>query len=157
MVDEDARITRTYLTASGGTERLSTIRTEMRNTMEEGAGIYRTEEGLSATCDKLSELRDRFSNISLDDRSLTYNTELISALELDAMLDVADAVAHSARARKESRGSHQRTDHPQRNDETYLRHSIVYRGDDVPTIDYKDVVITRWPPGERVYGQKQAE
>lgn len=157
VVDEDERITKSYLTKEGGTERISTIRTEMRDTMEDGAGIYRSEEGLKNTCNKLAELRDRFSNISLDDRSLTYNTELISALELDAMLDVAEAVAHSARARKESRGSHQRTDHPVRDDDTYLMHSMACKGDGAPKIDYKDVVITRWPPGERVYGQEQAE
>ena len=157
VVDEDARITRAYLTKSGGTERISTIRTEMRDTMEEGAGIYRTDDGLKATCDKLAELRERFANISLDDRSFTYNTELISVLELDAMLDVAEVLAHSALARKESRGSHQRTDFPKRDDENYLRHSMAYRGEGSPRIDYKDVVITRWPPGERVYGQEQSK
>ena len=78
-------------------------------------------------------------------------------LELDAMLDVAEVLAHSALARKESRGSHQRTDFPKRDDESYLRHSMAYRGEGSPRIDYKDVVITRWPPGERVYGQEQSK
>jgi fumarate reductase flavoprotein subunit len=157
VVDEDQRITKSFLTNSEKGERISTIRGEMKDTMEEGAGIYRTEEGLSATCDKIAELKDRFKKVSLDDRSLTYNTELVAALELGAMLDVAEALAHSARARKESRGSHQRSDHPERDDDTYLRHSMATKNGDSPTIDYKDVVITRWPPGERVYGQEAAE
>lgn len=157
VVDEDVRITRSFLTGSGGGERISTVRNEMKETMEEGAGIYRNDEGLGKTCDKIAELKERFKKVSLDDRSLTYNTELISALELDAMLDVAEALAHSARARKESRGSHQRIDYPDRNDETYLQHSLARRNGISPTIDYKEVIITRWPPGERVYGQENVE
>lgn len=157
VVDEDERIKTSFLTNPEGGERISAIRREMKATMEEGAGIYRTEEGLAATCDKIAELKERFKNVSLDDRSLTYNTELIAALELGAMLDVAEALAHSARARKESRGSHQRSDHPERDDENYLRHSMARRNGISPLIDYKEVVITRWPPGERVYGQEESK
>jgi fumarate reductase flavoprotein subunit len=121
--------------------------------MESGAGIYRSEKSLKETCDKLAELRDRFSNVMIEDRSLTFNTELTSALELDFMLDVAQAIAHSALARTESRGSHQRTDYPKRDDERFLSHSLVFRTDGAPRIEYKDVTITRWPPAERVYGR----
>ena len=71
------------------------------------------------------------------------------------MIDVALAIAHSALARTESRGSHQRTDHPERNDEQFLNHSLAFQTDGAPRVDYKDVVITRWPPGERVYGRKK--
>ena len=151
--DEQERIAATYFRKHDGKERISTIRHEMQVAMEEGAGIYRTEDSLQQTCEKLAELRDRFNNINLDDKTLTFNTELVSALELDSMLDVAQALAHSALKRKESRGSHQRTDYPERNDDTYLNHSLAYMSDDGPRIDYKDVVITRWPPGERVYGK----
>ncbi len=69
------------------------------------------------------------------------------------MLDVAEAVAHSALSRTESRGSHQRTDYPKRDDVKFLKHTLAYRTDRAPRIDYKDVVITRWPPAERVYGR----
>jgi fumarate reductase flavoprotein subunit len=69
------------------------------------------------------------------------------------MLDIAEAVAHCALARKESRGSHQRTDYPNRDDEKFLAHSLVYRTDGPPRIDYLNVVITRWPPAERKYGE----
>ena len=151
--DEQVRIQQQFINKTGGTERIASLRTEMTKTMEAGAGIYRTQDSLQETCDKVSELKERFANITLDDRSLTFNTDLTAALELECMLDVAEAVAYSAVARKESRGSHQRIDHPQRDDENFLAHSMACRTDDgPPRIEYKDVVITRWPPAERKYG-----
>jgi len=82
-----------------------------------------------------------------------FNTDLLSILELENMLEVAESLAHSASARSESRGSHQRLDHTARDDETYLKHSMAhYRGDQAPEIGYLDVVITKSPPGERLYG-----
>ncbi len=152
-VDEQARIAEAFIRKTGGSERVATLRQQMREAMEAGAGIYRSAASLQAACDKLAHLRERFAHLQLDDRSLTFNTELTAALELDFMLDVAEAVAHSARARTESRGSHQRTDFPERDDERFLKHSLVYHNGGAPRIAYKDVVITRWPPGERVYGR----
>lgn len=151
--DEQQRIAKDFIGKEGGTERIATLRTEMTRTMEAGAGIYRDEASLRETCNRLAELRERFSHIRLDDRSLSFNTELTSALELDFMLDVADAVAHSALARTESRGSHQRTDHPKRDDERFLKHTLAYRTGGAPRIEYLDVAVTRWPPAERVYGR----
>lgn len=153
--DEQERIARKFIRKTGGKERIATIRNELKDTMESGAGIYRTEVSLKETCDKIDELRERFGNILIEDRSLTFNTELTSALELDFMLDVAEAIANSALSRTESRGSHQRTDFPERNDEKFLKHSLAYHTDDKPRIKYKDVVITKWPPGERIYGKKE--
>ncbi len=151
--DEQQRVANDFIRKEGGTERIATLRVEMTQTMEAGAGIFRDEASLRETCDRLARLRERFSQIRLDDRSLSFNTELTSALELDFMLDVAEAVAHSALARTESRGSHQRSDHPKRDDERFLKHSMAYRTDGAPRIEYLDVVITRWPPAERVYGR----
>ena len=151
--DEQERIAKNFIRKDGGYERVATLRQEMTRTMESGAGIYRSETSLKETCNKLAELRGRFSNILIEDRSLSFNTELTSALELDLMLDVAQAIAHSALARTESRGSHQRTDYPDRNDEKFLKHSLAFRTDGAPRIEYKDVIITRWPPAERVYGR----
>ena len=125
----------------------------MNETMETSAGIYRSEKSLKETCDKIKELKDRFANIVLEDKSLNFNTELTSALELEFMLDVAEAIAYSALKRTESRGSHQRSDFPERDDENFLKHSMAYQTNTKPRIDYKDVVITKWPPGERVYGK----
>ncbi|MCH7824523.1 MAG: fumarate reductase (quinol) flavoprotein subunit [Acidobacteria bacterium] len=152
--DEQQRIARDFINKHGGTERIATLRREMQETMEDGGGIYRTEATLRATSEKLVELRERFANLLIEDRSLTFNTELTSALELDFMLDLALAVAHSGLARTESRGSHQRTDYPQRDDANFLKHSLAFKTEDGVRIDYKDVVITKWPPEERVYGRQ---
>jgi fumarate reductase flavoprotein subunit len=122
--------------------------------MEAGCGIYRTEVSLRRASEKLAELRARFDDVVIDDHSLSFNTELTSALELDYMLDVALTVTHSALQRRESRGSHQRTDYPKRDDTNYLKHSLAYHVEaGPPRVDYMDVVITKWPPAERVYGR----
>jgi fumarate reductase flavoprotein subunit len=133
--------------------RVATIRTELQKTMEAGCGIYRTETSLRDTVNKLGELRDQFKRVKLDDHSLSFNTELTAALELENAIDISEALACAALRRTESRGSHQRSDYPKRDDSQFLKHSLVYRGDDEPRIDYRDVVITRWPPEERVYGR----
>ncbi len=153
--DEQERVRKNFIAKMDGKERIATIRTEMTSTMEAGAGIYREEASLRETCNKLAELKDRFKNVTLDDRSNTYNTELTSVLELENMLEIAEAVAHSALNRKESRGSHQRTDYPKRDDEKFLAHSLTYRTEGgPPRLDYLDVVITTYPPAERKYGDK---
>lgn len=151
--DEARRIEQQFLRKEGGSERIATLRDEMRSTMESGAGIYRDEASLQSTRAKLEELRERYGRLQLDDTSRTFNTELTTALELDFMLDVAEAIAHSALARTESRGSHQRTDFPERDDEHFLTHTMAYQTDGAPRIEYMDVVITDWPPTERVYGK----
>ena len=152
-LDERTKIKNNFTDKQGGTERIADLREEMTKAMESGAGIYRSESSLKDTCETLANLRGRFSNIKIEDKSLTFNTELVYALELDFMIDVAQALAHSALARTESRGSHQRTDFPDRNDKEFLRHSVALRTPDGPKIEYKDVVITSWPPEERVYGR----
>ncbi|MCH7576511.1 MAG: fumarate reductase (quinol) flavoprotein subunit [Chloroflexi bacterium] len=151
--DEQERIAREYVRKMDGGERIATLRTELQSAMEEGAGVYRTESSLRATSERIAEIRERFRNVQLDDHSLSFNTELTSALELEFMIGIAEALAHSALARTESRGSHQRTDHPERDDEHFLKHSLAYRSDDTSRIEYQDVVITNWPPAERVYGR----
>ncbi|HEV8421504.1 MAG TPA: succinate dehydrogenase/fumarate reductase flavoprotein subunit, partial [Actinomycetota bacterium] len=80
-----------------------------------------------------------------------FNTELVAALELQNMLDVAETVVASALERRESRGSHTRRDYPDRDDERYLKHTLAYATPEGPRIDYSDVAITRWPPAERKY------
>ena len=137
----------------GGSDTVSGLRKAMNDTMEDGAGIYRTEDTLRQTCAILADLRARYRKMPLQDRSNVFNTDLIQTLELGCMLDVAAAMAHSALERKESRGSHQRLEYPRRDDANYLKHSLAsYRGDAPPSIGYRDVVITRSQPAERVYG-----
>ena len=152
--EEQRRIREQFFQPKSGGESIAGIRVELTSAMEAGVGIYRSEDSLRPTCEKIRELKERYRQIQLADHSLTFNTELTTALELGYMLDVAEALAHSALARTESRGSHQRTDHPQRDDEGFLKHSLAYQTDGDPRIEYQDVVITRWPPGERVYGTK---
>jgi len=152
--DEQRRIEEQFLRKSGGRERASTLREEMQTIMEASAGIYRTESSLTAGAATLRTLQERSANLALDDHSLTFNTDLVAALELSFMLDVSEAMVHSALQREESRGAHQRSDFPKRNDEKFLAHSVVTRtSDGRPSVDYLPVKITRWPPGERVYGQ----
>ncbi|CCQ75195.1 fumarate reductase (quinol) flavoprotein subunit [Magnetospira sp. QH-2] len=134
-------------------ESVSGLRREMNDTMESGAGIYRSADSLSETCKTVAQLRDRFNAISLEDKSNVYNTDLIQALELKSMIEVAETMAHSALQRRESRGSHQRLDVTERDDKNFLKHTLVqYQGADAPSIDYRDVVITKSQPGQRVYG-----
>ena len=121
-LDEEARLQDRFLEKSGGREHISTLREEMQETMEESAGIYRSGDSLAGAANKLCELQERFRNIALDDRSHTFNTELISALELSFMLDVAESMVQCALQRTESRGAHQRTDFPGRNDDNFFAH-----------------------------------
>jgi fumarate reductase flavoprotein subunit len=152
--EEIRRLEDRLLRRSGGTEKIATLRTEMHQTMEGSAGIYRTGAALEQAATKIEDLRRRVESVALDDHSRTFNTELTSALELSYMLDLAAAIVQSALQRKESRGSHQRTDHPERDDARYLSHSLAYPSEGgPPRIEYLPVTITRWPPGERVYGR----
>lgn len=153
-LDEARRVDRQYLNKTGGRQRIATIREEMQKAMEDGAGIYRTRDSLAAANNKIAELHERFRDVAIEDHSYTFNTELTAALELAYMLDVAGTIIQSALHRQESRGSHQRTDFPKRDDQNYLAHSLAYRNEDGSTrIEYLPVTITRWPPGERVYGR----
>jgi fumarate reductase flavoprotein subunit len=149
--EEQRRIRERYFQGQGK-ESIADIRIALNKTMEEGAGIYRTEDSLKATCETIRGLKERYKRVGLSDKSLSFNTELTSAIELGYLLDAAEAVVYSALARRESRGSHQRLDYPRRDDERYLKHSLAYRTEGDPRIEYLDVVITRWPPAERVYG-----
>ena len=154
--EEEKRLESQYLRKTGGRERIATIRGEMQsNDGEASAGIYREEPLLREGTAKLRELQERYKDINLDDRSRTFNTELEAALELGFMLDVAESMMQCALHRTESRGAHQRLDYPERNDEKFLAHSLVYRNADGSSrVEYLPVTITRWPPGERVYGQQ---
>jgi fumarate reductase flavoprotein subunit len=136
-----------------GKERVSVLRNELTHSMEDGCGIYRSEDTLTSTCEKIVEVRDRYKNVMLEDKSSVFNTDLFQVLELGAMIECAQTVAVSALERKESRGAHQRLDHVKRDDVKYLKHSMAFfnpNGD--PRIDYLDVVITKSQPAERVYG-----
>ncbi len=152
--NEANRIEQNFLKKKEGKVKIADIRKAMNNTLEAGAGIYRTETSLKKSQEDIQELKERFKYIKMDDSSITFNTELIAALELSCMLDVAEAVIQSGLHRRESRGSHQRTDFPNRDDEKFLTHSLAYQKEDgPPDIKFKPVTITKWAPGERIYGR----
>jgi len=148
---EETRVFDGLLGQERGDETVAGVRREMQQLMERQVGIYRDEAGLSAACAQLGKLRARFSKVGVADKDRVYNTELTSVLELDFMLDVAAAIAHSALARQESRGAHSRTDFPKRDDERFLKHTLAHRADGAPRIEYAPVTITKWQPAARVY------
>ncbi len=152
-LEEERRLGEVLFEKTGGGERIADLREKMQAAMESGAGIYRDAKGLEAAAGAIVEIKERFMNAALDVHSLTFITERIAWLELSNMLDLAEAIIASALERRESRGAHQRTDHPQRDDARYLAHSLAHRRDDGARIEYLPVTITRWPPGERVYGR----
>ncbi len=152
--DEERRLQRDVRNRQGGGDRIAAVRTALQHAMEAGVGIYRAATGLAEAAAAVAALRPRAARVTLDDRSLTFNTEVVASLELENLLDVAEATVHAALARRESRGAHQRTDHPQRDDARFLAHSLAYRVPEAPPrIELLPVTITRWPPGERVYGR----
>lgn len=139
-----------------GCENWAKIRAEMGMTMDLGCGVYRSEQGMRQTINKLSELIERSAHIALVDKSHVFNTELIAVLELKHSLLVAQAMVCSAILRKESRGAHQRLEHlyQQRDDEHYLKHSLAFHcANTLPKIEFSQVNITKCSPATRTYGE----
>ncbi|MCC6544567.1 MAG: FAD-binding protein, partial [Nitrospirae bacterium] len=120
-------IQKRYIKTGNGKERIGAILTDLRKTMDEKVGIYRKEEELKDAVQAVRKLKERFNKISLTQQSKVFNTELVNAMELDNMLDVAEVVALGALNRKESRGGHAREDYPNRDDENFLHHSLAYQ------------------------------
>jgi succinate dehydrogenase / fumarate reductase flavoprotein subunit len=134
-----------------GTEKIAVIRKELQDTMDKNAQVYRTEESLNEALDKIKELRVRYENIQVQDRGMRFNTDLLEAIELGFLLDLAEVLAFTARERRESRGGHYREDFETRDDEKFMVHSMAYKNGDKIDIDWKPVVITNYQPMERKY------
>ncbi|MBK3643374.1 MULTISPECIES: succinate dehydrogenase flavoprotein subunit [Streptomyces] len=144
------------LRSSTGTERVSVLRRELQETMDANVMVFRTEQTIKTAVEKIAELRERYKNVSIQDKGKRFNTDLLEAIELGNLLDLAEVMAVSALARKESRGGHYREDYPNRDDVNFMRHTMAYRevGDDGTEsirLDYKPVVQTRYQPMERKY------
>ncbi|MFF0104596.1 succinate dehydrogenase flavoprotein subunit [Streptomyces hirsutus] len=144
------------LRTSTGTERVAEIRRELQDTMDANVMVFRTEQTIKTAVEKIAELRERYLNVSIQDKGKRFNTDLLEAIELGNLLDLAEVMATSALARKESRGGHYREDYPNRDDVNFMRHTMAYRevGDDGSEsirLDYKPVVQTRYQPMERKY------
>jgi fumarate reductase flavoprotein subunit len=148
---EQDRLVRSYLAKEGGTERIAPIRRDLQAAMEGGAGVFRTEESLKEAVEEIERLKERYRDVALFDLDRAFNTELVSALELQNMLDVAETVVASGLERRESRGSHTRRDYPDRDDDRFLTHSLAFSAPQGPRIEYAPVTVTRWPPAERKY------
>jgi fumarate reductase flavoprotein subunit len=150
--DERRRLERTYGERNGSGDRVGEIREQLQHSMDRWVGVFRTREGLDEMAAELVKLRERLSRARLDDVSRTFNTELLSALELECMLDGAETIVHSALAREESRGAHARRDFPDRDDERFLAHTLAFRQPEgPPRLEYRPVKITEWQPQVRSY------
>ena len=140
------------LLSSCGSERVPQIRDELQKSMTENAGVFRTEEKLLKQREIIKELKQRYKNVGIDDRSKIYNTDLQEAIELGHMLDYSAFIVEGAILRKESRGSHFRDDYPKRDDENFLKHTYCYLNEDGSIrVDYKPVTIGKYKPTERTY------
>jgi succinate dehydrogenase / fumarate reductase flavoprotein subunit len=147
------------LRSSNGTERVAALRKELQEEMDKNAQVFRTEESLASVTETIRSLRERYQNIGIHDRGKRFNTDLLEAIELGFLLDIAEVVVYSARNRKESRGGHMRDDYPDRNDAEYMQHTMAYLTGDAHSadasdhirMDWKPVVITHYQPMERKY------
>ena len=143
---------------STGTEKIAVLRKELQDTMDKNAQVYRTEDSLNEALDKIAELRKRYANIQVQDRGKRFNTDLLEAIELGFLFDLAEVLVMTARERRESRGGHFREDFEERNDEKFMVHSMAYKKKMIPTkpgedirVDWKPVVVTNYPAMERKY------
>ncbi|MBL1105751.1 succinate dehydrogenase flavoprotein subunit [Streptomyces sp. 5-8] len=141
---------------STGNERVATLRRELQETMDANVMVFRTEQTIKTAVEKIAELRERYKNVAIQDKGKRFNTDLLEAIELGNLLDLAEVMAVSALARKESRGGHYREDYPNRDDVNFMRHTMAYRevgadGSETVRLDYKPVVQTRYQPMERKY------
>jgi succinate dehydrogenase / fumarate reductase flavoprotein subunit len=130
------------------------LRDELADTMYDNAGIFRTAEGLEKCVTDIAGLRERYRDglgVVIQDKSRTFNSDLIQALELGSMLQMADCLVAGAVARTESRGAHSRLDYPERDDEQWLRHTLAGYDDGRVSLDYRPVTITEFEPAVRAY------
>jgi succinate dehydrogenase / fumarate reductase, flavoprotein subunit len=132
-------------------ERAVNIRAEMEIVMMDKASVVRNAPQLLEAKAKISELKDRYQNIMVQDHGTSYNTDLLEALELGAMLDLAETIVHGSLVREESRGAHYREDFEARDDSNWLAHSLIYHTDSGLEVRKKPVTITRFEPKERKY------
>jgi succinate dehydrogenase / fumarate reductase, flavoprotein subunit len=149
--DEEAKISAIIAREKGSGARISEVRAEMGRIMDEHVSVFRDEEGIKVALETVKELKERAKSAYVDDRSSIFNQDVLGALELDFMLENAEAICIGALHRTESRGAQYRTDFPERNDEEWLKHIDLSRNGEGPEISYSDVTITQWQPEVRSY------
>jgi succinate dehydrogenase / fumarate reductase flavoprotein subunit len=140
-----------HLLTSTGKESVADIRAELQALMMDNVGVFRIESQMQEAVDKVHELQERYRRVSIQDKGKTFNTDLLEAIELGYLLDLAEVTAESALARQESRGAHSREDFPERDDENWLKHTLAYRTESGVELRYKPVTITQFEPKPRTY------
>ena len=151
-MDADKHLVADIVSRKGPGERAAALRLEMGTTMNRHVSVFREEEGMETALHHITQLKARWPDLTIQDKGQVFNTGLIAALELDFMLDCAEAIIVGALTRQESRGAHFRTDYLDRDDEHWLKHVLLYhRPDAPPDVDYLPVRITQWQPQIRVY------
>ena len=149
VADEERRLN--GLLRSEGGERPAVLREELAKSMYDKAGVFRTEEVLLEAREKVHELRQRARRLHLQDHGTLFNSDLVQALELQALLECADCLVTGALARQESRGAHSRLDYTERDDDRWMKHTLATYDDGEVRLDYKPVTVTRFEPVVRSY------
>ncbi len=137
--------------SSGGTETVAGLRRELQETMDRNVQVFRTSDSLAEAGVVIADVKARYANIAIHDRGQKYNTDLLEAVELSFLIELAEVVVVGALAREESRGGHYREDFPTRDDEAFLKHTMAYASREGVRLDYKPVVMTKYKPMERKY------
>jgi succinate dehydrogenase / fumarate reductase flavoprotein subunit len=150
-VNETAATIRAIIDREPGGRRIAAIKEELGATMDKHVAVFRDAEGLAQAHETILRLKQEAPKAVIDDRGTVFNQDVIGAIELGYMLDVAETIVAAAEERKESRGAHTRTDFPGRNDEEWLKHIDVSLNGEGPEVSYSPVTITRWQPQERTY------
>ena len=152
LADEQQMIDEILRREKDGGRRISEIKDELGETMNEKVAVFRDEEGLNSAMETVQRLKEESRSAYVDDRGTVFNQDVLGAIELGYMLDCAEAIVVGALERKESRGAQFRLDFPERNDDEWLKHiTISVNGGDAPKVDYAPVTMTQWEPQERTY------
>jgi succinate dehydrogenase / fumarate reductase flavoprotein subunit len=151
VVQKDVESIQELLSRPENGDRPAHLRRELGETMNSSVGVFRSEEGLKAAQAKIRELKERYRRVPVQNKGKVYNTDLLQALEVGFMLDLAEVVTLGALERRESRGAHARRDFPERDDKNFLRHTLARCTPDGPTLEYAPVTVTRWQPERRAY------
>ena len=151
VVGQEEKRMQEILDRTGNGDRVASLRLTMGQSMNNNLAVYRHQAGMEETKQELADLKERYSTVPVDNKGRVFNTDLIFALELGFMLDCAEAVTVSAIERKDSRGAQARTDYPDRDDENWMKHVVVTKGEAGPEVSYLPVSITKWTPEERKY------
>jgi len=150
-LDDEAKMIREVVGRDRTGRRVSEIKRELGATMDKYVAVFRDEAGLNTALEAVRRLKQEATDVGIDDKGSVFNQDVLGALELQFMLDNAEAIVISAIERKESRGAQYRTDFPERNDDDWLKHINVSANGSEPEISYSEVTMTQWEPQERTY------